>query len=65
MPADAVAYYTDLFKRAAASPAYKAYLESKQLDNEYTNPVELRRFLDGYQDQLRGILKGAGVKVVR
>jgi len=65
MPADAVAYYTDLFKRAAASPAYKAYLESKQLDNEYSNPVELRRFLDGYQDQLRGILKGAGVKVVR
>ena len=65
MPPAAVAYYTDLFKRASQAPAYKAYLSSKQLDNEYLPPAELRKFLDGYQNELRVILKGAGVKVVR
>jgi putative tricarboxylic transport membrane protein len=65
MPAAAVAYYTDLFKRASQAPAYKAYLFSKQLDNEYLPPAELRKFLDEYQNELRVILKGAGVKVVR
>jgi putative tricarboxylic transport membrane protein len=65
MPAAAVAYYADLFKRAAASPSYKEYLKSTQLENAYLGPAELGKFLVSYQDQLRTILKGAGVKVVR
>jgi putative tricarboxylic transport membrane protein len=65
MPAAAVAYYADLFKRAAASPAYQEYLKSTQLENAYLGPAELGKFLVTYQDQLRGILKGAGIKVVR
>jgi len=65
MPAAAVAYYDDLFKRAAASPAYREYLKSTQLENVYLSSAELGKFLKSYQDQLREILKGAGVKVVR
>lgn len=65
MPAAAVAYYADLFKRAAASPSYKEYLKSTQLENAYLGPAETGKFLATYQDQLRTILKGAGVKVVR
>ena len=65
MPPAAVAYYTDLFKRASTSPAYMAYMSSKQLDNEYLPPAELRKFLDNYQNELRTVLKSAGVKVVR
>ena len=61
----AVAYYADFFKRAAASPAYKEYLKSTQLENAYLGPAELGKFLVTYQDQLREILKGAGIKVVR
>jgi tripartite-type tricarboxylate transporter receptor subunit TctC len=60
-----VAYYADFFKRAAASPAYKEYLKSTQLENAYLGPAELGKFLKSYQDQLREILKGAGIKVVR
>jgi putative tricarboxylic transport membrane protein len=65
MPPAAVAYYTDLFKRASTSPSYMAYMSSKQLDNEYLPPAELRKFLDNYQNELRTVLKSAGVKVVR
>lgn len=65
MPPAAVAYYADLFKRAAASPAYKEYLKSTQLENAYIGPTELGKFLLTYQTELREILKGAGVKVVR
>ena len=65
MPPAAVAYYADLFKRASQAPAYKAYLSSKQLGNEYLAPTDLRKALDSYQVELRGILKGAGLKVVR
>ena len=61
----AVTYYADFFKRAAASPAYKEYLKSTQLENAYLGPAELGKFLVTYQDQLREILKGAGIKVVR
>jgi putative tricarboxylic transport membrane protein len=65
MPAAAVAYYDDLFRRAAASPAYQEYLKSTQLENVYLSSAELGKFLVSYQDQLRDILKNAGVKVVR
>jgi len=65
MPPAAVAYYAELFKRVSQAPAYKAYVTSKQLGNEYLPPAELRKALDVYQIELRGILKGAGVKVVR
>jgi putative tricarboxylic transport membrane protein len=66
MPAAAVAYYDDLFKRAAASsPSYREYLKSTQLENAYLSSAELGKFLTSYQDQLRDILKSAGVKVVR
>jgi hypothetical protein len=40
-------------------------LSSKQLGNEYLAPTDLRKALDSYQVELRGILKGAGLKVVR
>ncbi len=65
MPAAAVAYYDDLFKRAAASPSYREYLKSTELVNEYLNSADLGKFLKSYQDQLRDILKSAGIKVVR
>ena len=65
MPRAAVAYYEDLFKRASQSPSYREYLKSTQLENVYLGSAELGKFLKSYQDELREILKGAGVKVVR
>lgn len=66
MPPEAVAYYEDLFKRASEdSEGYKKYFDDTQLDNAYLGSKELGAFLTEYTDQLRTILTGAGVKVVR
>jgi putative tricarboxylic transport membrane protein len=65
MPPAAVAYYESLFKRAAAAPAYQAYLKATQLENAYLGSADLGKFLTSYKNELREILKGAGVKVVR
>ncbi|HEY8368582.1 MAG TPA: tripartite tricarboxylate transporter substrate binding protein [Thermodesulfobacteriota bacterium] len=65
MPAAAVAYYEDLFRRASQSPAYKQYLADTQLENAYLGSSDLAGFLKQYQNQMREILKGAGVAVVR
>lgn len=65
MPAEAVAFYQDLFKKASQSPGYQQYLKKTQLENDYLDSKQLGAFLTQYTDQMRDILKGAGVKVVR
>lgn len=65
MPQAAVDYYAALIKRWSESPAYREYLRSTQLENDYRDPAGLKTFLTSYSDTLRDILKGAGVKVVR
>jgi putative tricarboxylic transport membrane protein len=65
MPRAAVAYYENLFKRASTAPAYQAYLKSTHLENAYLGSADLGKFLASYKNELRDILKGAGVKVVR
>lgn len=65
MPPAAVAYYSNLVKRWSESPAYKEYLRTTQLENAYSTPADLTKFLVTYTNDLREILKGAGVKVVR
>jgi len=65
MPAEAVAYYQDLFKKASQSPNYQEYLKSTQLENAYLDSKELGAFLQKYTGEMREILKSAGVKVVR
>ncbi|HEX2727186.1 MAG TPA: tripartite tricarboxylate transporter substrate binding protein [Beijerinckiaceae bacterium] len=65
MPKEAVAYYADLFKKVSESPGWKKYLDDTHLQNAYQGPDELARFNKQYADQLRTILKDAGVKVIR
>jgi putative tricarboxylic transport membrane protein len=65
MPAEAVAYYQDIFQKASQGAAYKAYLKSTQLENTFEGAAQLGTFLKNYTNELREILKGAGVKVVR
>ncbi|HEY7385124.1 MAG TPA: tripartite tricarboxylate transporter substrate binding protein [Beijerinckiaceae bacterium] len=65
MPKEAVAYYADLFKKVSESPGWKKYLDDTHLQNAYQSPEELARFNKQYADQLRTILKDAGVKVIR
>jgi putative tricarboxylic transport membrane protein len=65
MPKDAVAYYEDLFRKVAESPGWKKYLEETHLQNAYLGAADLAKFNKEYADTLRGILKDAGVKVIR
>jgi putative tricarboxylic transport membrane protein len=65
MPADAVAYYEDLFLRLSRTPAWKKYLEENQFEDGYMRSGELAKFFDEFTNRMREILKDAGAKVVR
>lgn len=62
---DVVAYYEDLFLRLTKTAAWRKYLDEQQFEDGYQKSAELAKFFDTYSDQMRGILKDAGVKVVR
>lgn len=65
IPAEAVAYYEDLFARIAKTGAWKKYLEENQFEDGYQKSAELAKFFDEYTNRMRDILKDGGVKVVR
>ena len=65
MPADAIAYYEDLFFKVSQTPAWQKFLTESQLDGQYVRTAELKTFLTTFEVTLREILKVAGLKVVR
>jgi putative tricarboxylic transport membrane protein len=62
---EVVAYYEDLFLRVSRSAAWKKYLHENQFEDGFQKSVELSKFFDEYTNQMRGILKEAGAKLVR
>jgi putative tricarboxylic transport membrane protein len=65
IPAEAIAYYEDLFGRLSKTPTWKKYLEDNQFEDGYMKSAELSKFFDTFTDTMRNILKEAGAKVVR
>ncbi|MES2562866.1 MAG: tripartite tricarboxylate transporter substrate binding protein [Pseudomonadota bacterium] len=65
IPADAVAYYEDLFARLTKTASWKKYLEDNQFEDGYMRSAELAKFGDQFTDRMRELLKEAGAKVVR
>ena len=65
IPADAVAYYEDLFARLVKTGAWRKYLEDQQFEDGFQKSGELSKFFDEYTARMRDILKEAGAKVVR
>lgn len=65
MPADAVAYYEDLFLRISKTGAWRKYLDENQFEDGYMKSQELAKFFDEFTGRMREILKEAGAKVVR
>ena len=65
MPADAVAYYEDLFGRLVRTASWKKYLEDNQFQDGFQKSGDLAKFFDEFTNRMRDILKDAGVKVVR
>jgi putative tricarboxylic transport membrane protein len=62
---DVVAYYEDLFLRLSKTATWRKYLDDQQFEDGYQKSAELAKFFDVFTDQMRGILKEAGAKVVR
>jgi putative tricarboxylic transport membrane protein len=62
---DVVAYYEDLFLRLSKTATWRKYLEEQQFEDGFMKSAELTKFFDAFTDQMRGILKEAGAKVVR
>jgi putative tricarboxylic transport membrane protein len=65
IPADALAYYEELFAKFVKTPSWKKYLEDQLFDDGFQRSTELSKFIDQYSETVRGILKEGGVKVVR
>jgi putative tricarboxylic transport membrane protein len=65
MPADALAFYEDLFGRLAKTGTWKKYLEENQFEDGFQRSGELAKFFDEFTNRMREILKDAGAKVVR
>jgi putative tricarboxylic transport membrane protein len=65
MPAEAAAYYEDLFARLVKTASWRKYLAENQFEDGFQRGSDLSRFFDEYTSRMRDILKEAGAKVVR
>lgn len=65
MPADAVAFYAELFRKTTRTAAWQHYLADNQFQDAFLSPEDTRKFLAEFDGRLRGLLTAAGVKVVR
>ncbi len=65
MSREAIAYYEDLFGRLVKTAAWKKYLADNQFEDGYMKSAEMGKFFGEFEESMRGILKEAGVKVVR
>ena len=65
IPAENVAYWEDVFLRLTKTASWKKFLADNQFEDGYQNGADLAKFYDEFTDRMRGILKEAGLKVVR
>ncbi len=65
IPAEAVEFYQDLFKRTSESPAWQRYLADNQFQGAWLSAADTAEFFTTYQGQLRGILAEGGVRLAR
>ena len=65
IPAEAVAYWEDLFAKFVKTPSWRKILEDSLFDDGFQRSAELNTFIDQYSETTRGILREGGVKVVR
>jgi len=65
MPAEAVAYWEDVFAKFVKTPSWKKYLEDQLFVDGFMRSAELGKFIDEYSETTRGILREGGAKVVR
>ena len=65
MPAEAVAYYEDLFQRVSKTESFHKYTTDTNTEGAYLNSKDNAAFLKDYEKTLREVLTTAGIKLVR
>jgi len=65
IPAEAVAYWEDLFARFIKTPSWQKYLADNMFENGYLRSAQLQKFGVQFSETTRKILKEGGVKVAR
>jgi len=65
IPPANVAYWEGVFRKLTQTASWKKFLEDNQFEDGYQNAAELTKFYDQFSQEMRGILKEAGIKVVR
>jgi putative tricarboxylic transport membrane protein len=65
IPPANVAYWEGVFRKLTQTASWKKFLEDNQFEDGYQNATELTKFYDEFSQEMRGILKEAGIKVVR
>jgi putative tricarboxylic transport membrane protein len=65
MPAEAIAYWEDVFAKFVKTPSWRKYLQDELFEDGFMRSAELGKFIDEYSEITRGILREGGVKVVR
>lgn len=65
IPAEAVAYWEDLFAKFVKTPSWRKILEDSLFEDGFQRSAELNKFIDQYSEITRSILREGGVKVVR
>ncbi|MBM3537791.1 MAG: tripartite tricarboxylate transporter substrate binding protein [Alphaproteobacteria bacterium] len=64
-PREVIAFYEQLFEKLVKSPTWQKYLTDNQFEDAFLKSEETGKFFDQYSDLMRGILTGAGIRVVR
>ena len=65
IPAEAVAYWEDVFARFVKTPSWRKILEDSLFEDGFQRSAELNKFIDQYSETTRGILREGGIKVIR
>ena len=65
IPKQNVAYWEGVFRKLTQSASWRKFLADNQFEDGYQDAAQLAKFYDEFTEQMRGILKEAGVKVVR
>lgn len=65
IPPANVAYWEGVFRKLTQTASWKKFLQDNQFEDGYQDSTELTKFYDQFSQEMRGILKEAGIKVVR
>jgi len=65
IPKEALAYYEDLFSKLRQTASWKKYVADNQLEDSYSNGVELGKAIEAIEKDMRTQFQLAGMKLVR